>query len=156
MTSNEKPTKPTLIYLQTITANEGEINFVSSKASKKHGGSITVIEGAKQIPFDIKRVYYLYNVDENGSRGGHAHKNLEQVIIAVSGSVDVVTDDGVEQKTFSLNRPDQGLYLPKMIWRDLINLKSNSICLVLASEHYKNDDYIRDAKKFKEMLKQND
>jgi len=107
-------------------------------------GNITFIEGTHHIPFEIKRVYYLYDVPSGETRGGHAHWILDQLLISVSGSFDVVSDDGQAKKTFHLNRPNQGLYLPHMIWRELENFSSGSVCLVLASEYFEEDDYIRD------------
>lgn len=107
-------------------------------------GNISPVEGAKDIPFDIARVYYLYDVPGGESRGGHAHKELQQLIVSVMGSFDVVLDDGQKKKTVTLNRAYYGLYVPKMIWRELENFSSGGICLVLASMPYCKDDYIRD------------
>ncbi len=107
-------------------------------------GNITPVEGAKDIPFDIARVYYLYDVPGSESRGGHAHKELQQLIVSVMGSFDVVLDDGQKKKTVTLNRAYYGLYVPKMIWRELENFSSGGICLVLASMPYSEADYIRD------------
>jgi glyoxylate utilization-related uncharacterized protein len=107
-------------------------------------GNLTFIEGSRQVPFDIKRVYYLYDVPGGAERGGHAHKNLQQLLIAISGSFDVSVDDGLEQKRFHLNRSYFGLYLPPMTWRELNNFSSGSVCLVLASAPYDEADYYRD------------
>ena len=107
-------------------------------------GNLTSIEGGDDLPFEIRRVYYTYDVPGGVTRGGHAHVHLQQFIIAVSGSFDVVLDDGRDQARFFLNRPDYGLYVPPMLWRDLTNFSSGSVCLVLASEHYEEGDYIRD------------
>ena len=115
-------------------------------------GNLTFIEEKNHIPFKIKRVYYLYDVPGGESRGGHAHKNLQQFIIAASGSFDVILDDGFERKKFSLNRSYYGLYLPSMVWRELDNFSSGSVCLVLASEYYEQDDYIRDYDIFKNSV----
>ena len=106
-------------------------------------GNLTFIEGGEHIPFDIKRVYYLYDVPGGAERGGHAHKTLQQLIIAMSGSFDVVLDDGREKKRFHLNRPYRGLFVCPMIWRKLDNFSSGSVCLVLASNRYTEDDYYR-------------
>ncbi len=106
-------------------------------------GNLTFIEQNRHIPFDIQRVYYLYDVPDGVERGGHAHKKLQQLIIAISGSFDVLLKDGTDQKRTHLNRPDQGLYLPKMIWRELDHFSSGAICLVLASLPYNEKDYYR-------------
>lgn len=111
-------------------------------------GNLTFIEGGRHAPFPIERVYYLYDVPGGEVRGGHAHKALQQLIIAASGSFDVVIDDGRERQRFHLNRSYFGLYLPKMIWRELDNFSSGSVCLVLASAHYAESEYIRDYGEF--------
>lgn len=107
-------------------------------------GNLTFIESSNHIPFDISRVYYLYDVPGGSERGGHAHKALHQLIIAMSGSFDVVLDDGNEKKRFHLNRSYYGLYVCPMIWRELDNFSSGSVCLVLASNIYDEADYYRD------------
>ena len=111
-------------------------------------GNLTFIEGGNHIPFDIQRVYYLYDVPGGAERGGHAHKNLHQLIIAMSGSFDVVLDDGQEKKRYHLNRSYQGLYVCSMIWRELDNFSSGSVCMVLASNKYDEDDYYRNYNEF--------
>jgi dTDP-4-dehydrorhamnose 3,5-epimerase-like enzyme len=111
-------------------------------------GNLTMIEGEQHVPFDIKRVYYLYDVPGGESRGGHAHRDLQQFIIAASGSFDVVVDDGVHRERFFLNRSYYGLYVPRLVWRELDNFSSGSVCLVLASEHYDEADYYRDYGEF--------
>ena len=111
-------------------------------------GNLTFIESNKHIPFEIKRVYYLYDVPGGETRGGHAHKNLQQLLIAVSGSFDVVVDDGYEKRRYHLNRSYYGLFIPTMIWREMDNFSSGSVCLVLASDFYNEDDYIRDYDEF--------
>jgi hypothetical protein len=118
--------------------------------SKIHNrsGNITVIENLKHIPFEVKRVYYLYDVPGGGERGGHAHKELQQIIVAASGSFDIILDDGKNKKIVELNRPYFGLYVVPGIWREIINFSSGAISLVLASEVYKEDDYIRDYSDF--------
>lgn len=118
-------------------------------------GNITVVENGKTVPFDVKRTYYLYDVPGGESRGGHAHKELYQLIISVSGSFTVTLDDGNVKRKFILNRPYQGLYVVPGIWRDLDDFSSGSVCLVLASEKYLVEDYIRDYKEFLEFKKNN-
>lgn len=119
--------------------------------SKHHSvrkGNITVIESLITIPFNIKRVYYLYDIPGGESRGAHAHKELYQLVFAASGSFDIILDDGKSKRTFTLNRPNIGLLIVPGIWRELINFSSGSVCLVLASENYNENDYIRNYKKF--------
>lgn len=115
-------------------------------------GNITVLDNKDNIvPFDVKRVYYLYDVPGGESRGGHAHRQLHQLIIAASGSFDVVLDDGAVKRTFTLNRPDYALYVAPGIWRDLENFSSGSVLLVMASEKYSEEDYIRSYEDFKDF-----
>jgi dTDP-4-dehydrorhamnose 3,5-epimerase-like enzyme len=116
-------------------------------------GNLTFIEGSRHIPFDIRRVYYLYDVPGGAERGGHAHKQLEQLIVAMSGSFDVALDDGYEKKRVHLNRSYNGLYVPRMIWRELDNFSSGSVCMVLASNYYDEADYYRDHVDFLLALK---
>ncbi|MBL8510603.1 MAG: WxcM-like domain-containing protein [Betaproteobacteria bacterium] len=106
-------------------------------------GNLTFVEGGVHLPFEIKRVYYLYDVPGGSTRAGHAHKALQQLIIAMSGSFDVNIDDGYKKKSYHLNRSYFGLYMPPMTWRDIDNFSSGAVCLVLASEHYAESDYIR-------------
>jgi hypothetical protein len=107
-------------------------------------GNLTFVEGGRHVPFDFERVYYLYDVPGGAERGGHAHKSLHQFIIAMSGSFDVVLDDGTDKKRFHLNRSYYGLYISPMIWRELDNFSSGSVCLVLASNKYDENDYHRE------------
>lgn len=116
-------------------------------------GNISVIENGITIPFEVKRAYYLYDVPGGESRGGHAHKDLRQLIIAVSGSFNVTLDDGNVKRTFTLNRPYQGLLIVPGIWRELDDFSSGSVCLVLASHKYDEQDYIRDYQYFKNLKK---
>lgn len=111
-------------------------------------GDLTVVENRATLPFDVKRVYYLYDVPGGENRGSHAHKELEQVIIAASGSFTVTLDDGKQKRKFFLNRPYQGLYVRPGLWRDLEDFSSGAVCLVLASELYNREDYIRDYHEF--------
>ena len=111
-------------------------------------GNLTFIEGGSHVDFDIQRVYYLYDVPGGSSRGGHAHKALRQLIVAMSGSFDVLLDDGEEKRTFHLNRSYVGLYVCPMIWRELNNFSSGSVCMVLASNRYDEADYYRDYDQF--------
>lgn len=111
-------------------------------------GNLTVVENGKTLPFDVKRVYYLYDVPGGENRGAHAHRNLSQLIIAASGSFRVTLDDGTCKRSFFLNRPYQGLYVKPGMWRDLEDFSSGAVCMVLASEEYDADDYIRDYDQF--------
>lgn len=113
-------------------------------------GSITAVNNSKEVPFDIKRIYYLFDVPGGEARGGHAHKDLQQLIVAASGSFDIIVDDGNVKRTFHLSRPYTGLYMPSGLWRELDNFSSGSICLVLASTIYDEADYIRDYVTFRE------
>jgi len=116
-------------------------------------GSLTFVESSRHIPFDIKRVFYLYDVPGGETRADHANMKLQQVIIAMSGSFDVVVDDGFERKSFSMNRSYYGLYIPGMIWRGLENFSSGSICMALADDYYNAEDYYRDYGEFLEAVK---
>ncbi len=120
-------------------------------------GNLTFIESNRHVPFDINRVYYLYDVPGGSERGGHAHKALHQFIIAISGSFDVHINDGVSTKTIQLNRSYEGLHVCPMIWREIDNFSSGAVCMVLASEYYDEEDYYRDYGSFlldvKERLK---
>ena len=111
-------------------------------------GNLTVVENGTTLPFDVKRVYYLYDVPGGESRGAHAHRGLEQLIVAASGSFTVTLDDGKCKRTFFLNRPYQGLYVKPGLWRDLGEFSSGAVCMVLASEVYDAADYIRDYEEF--------
>ena len=111
-------------------------------------GTITPVIANQDIPFSLERIYYLYDVPGGASRGGHAHLELEQVLVAAMGAFDVVLNDGKKKKTFTLNRGYEGLYIPQMIWRELENFSTGGICLVLASMRYCEEDYIRDYNEF--------
>lgn len=126
-----------------------KIRFIDiPKISAPDGrGNLSVVE-KETLPYDIKRVYYLYDVPSNSTRGGHAHKELQQCLIALSGSFIVVLDDGNEKKEILLNRPDRGLLIPNGIWRELIEFSAGAVCLSLVSEVYDEEDYIRDYDEF--------
>ena len=111
-------------------------------------GNISVVENQVTIPFNVKRIYYLYDVPGGESRGAHAHRNLSQLLVAASGSFRVTLDDGLVKRSFILNRPYQGLYIKPGIWRDLDDFSSGAVCMVLASEVYQKEDYIRDYDEF--------
>ena len=115
-------------------------------------GNLSFIEGNNHIPFSIKRTYLIYDVPGGEFRGGHAYFELNEFIVAISGSFDVVLDDGIEKRTYSLNRSYYGLYVPKMIWRSLENFSTNSLCMILASEKYFEEDYLRDYDEFKNKI----
>ena len=129
------------------TIDQLELIDIPKIEDKKGRGNLSVIE-KDCIPFSVMRVYYLYDVPSNAYRGGHAHKNLNQFMIALSGSFDVVLDDGKQKRKITLNKPNKGLLIPNGIWRELENFSSGSVCLVLASEEFEEDDYIRKYKKF--------
>ena len=118
-------------------------------------GNITIVEGQKNIPFNIRRIYYLYDIPGGEDRGGHAHKVLTQLIVAASGSFDVLLNDGVNKKIVTLNRPDYGLLIVPGIWRELMSFSSGAICLVLASHHYNEKDYLRNYSDYKTFLNEN-
>lgn len=111
-------------------------------------GNLTFIEAGKHVPFVFQRIYYLYDVPGGAHRAGHAHKKLEQVLVAMSGSFDVTLDDGHEKAKFHLNRSYQGLYIPPMVWRDIDNFSSGAVCMALASEYFDESDYFRDYDRF--------
>lgn len=111
-------------------------------------GNLTFIEADRHVPFEIKRVYYLYDVPGGATRAAHGHRSLHQLMIAMSGSFDVTLDDGKEKKLFHLNRSYFGLYIPPMMWRDLDNFSSGAVCMVLASDYYDENDYFRNYDNF--------
>jgi hypothetical protein len=147
---NVARTKP-LVDATKSTVNDCVVLDLDKKHRDK--GNITVVENGIEVPFDINRVYYLYDVPGGEERGGHGHKDLYQLIVAAGGSFDVVLNDGVNQRTITLNRPYQGLYVVPGIWRELNNFSSGSTCLVLASDSYEVEDYIRDFEQFKQFKK---
>ncbi|WP_250479409.1 MULTISPECIES: FdtA/QdtA family cupin domain-containing protein [unclassified Caballeronia] len=117
-------------------------------------GNLTFIEGTRHVPFEMQRAYYLYDVPSGASRAGHAHYALQQIIIAVSGSFDLVLDNGYERRTITCNRPNQGVLMKSLVWRELENFSSGSVCLVLASMPYEESDYIRNYDEFLAVVKQ--
>lgn len=126
-----------------------DCNIITLPRIYNPAGNITAVNNDVEIPFRTKRVYYLYDVPGGEGRGGHGHRGLHQLIIAASGSFDMIVDDGSIKRTFHLARPYMGLYMPSGLWRELDNFSSGSICLVLASAEYSEHDYIRDYEEFK-------
>jgi len=114
-------------------------------------GNLTFLEGREHIPFTISRVYWLYDVPGGETRGGHAYKKLQEIVISLSGSFDLILDDGRDKWKFSLNRSYFGVYVPNMIWRTLENFSTNSFCLILSSLPFSEEDYLRDYKEFKKL-----
>lgn len=129
--------------------NEKMIRFQSHGDQR---GQLIALEQGKEIPFDIKRVYYMYHTGENVRRGYHAHKKLKQILICVHGSCAIHLDDGVECKEVILHKPNEGLYIANYIWREMYNFSEDAVLLVLASELYDEDDYIRDYQEFVELV----
>lgn len=125
-----------------------DVSLIELPKNHSDAGNITAINNGEEIPFDINRVYYLYDIPGGISRGGHGHKELRQLIIAASGSFDITIDDGRVKRTFTLNQPYKGLFLPSGLWRELSNFSSGSICMVMASDEYDEGDYIRDYNEF--------
>jgi len=133
--------------MNTINLDEIALSEIPKISDPDGRGNLSVIE-KNILPFEIKRVYYLYDVPSDSTRGGHAHKELQQFLIALSGSFDVVLDNGKERRTITLNRPNKGLIIPNGVWRELENFSAGSVCLSLVSEEYDEDDYIREYKEF--------
>ena len=128
-----------------------EVRLIELPKIGDRRGNLSVIEEKNHIPFKVERTFWIYDVPGGESRGGHAYRSTEEYIVALSGSFDVVLDDGKERKTFSLNRSYYGLYVPKMMWREMTNFSTNSVALVLSSTKYDAADYIRDYELFKKM-----
>ena len=139
--------------MKSRTIENAEIISIPKIVDEKGRGKLSVIEKSI-IPFEIKRVYYLYDVPSDAFRGGHAHKNLIQFMIALSGSFEVKIDDGSNNKKVMLNKPNQGLLIPSGIWREMDNFSAGSVCLVLASEFFDESDYFRDYNTFLNYKKQ--
>lgn len=125
------------------------VRLVSLPVRSDERGHLSFLEVGEHVPFEIQRIYYLYRTPKGESRGAHAHKALHQLMIAVSGSFELSLDDGRAQQTYTLSRPDQALYLPPGLWRDLRTFSEDAVCLVLASMHYSEEDYYRDYDEFK-------
>jgi len=115
-------------------------------------GNLSFIEGKNHIPFKIERTYLIYDVPGGQTRGGHAYLELEEFMVALSGSFDIVLDDGIKKTTYTLNRSYYGLYVPKMIWRSIENFSTNALCMTLASTKFNESDYIRDYDNFKHLI----
>lgn len=136
--------------MELITVDDSKIIEIPKITGDEGKGNLSVVE-KDLIPFSIQRVYYLYDVPSDSRRGAHAHIELQQLLIAISGSFDVVIDDGSQRKVFHLNRPYKGLLIPNGLWRELENFSSNAVCLSLVSDVYKESDYIRDYQEFKQL-----
>jgi dTDP-4-dehydrorhamnose 3,5-epimerase-like enzyme len=138
--------------METITIRKmttiNDVKIIDITKVHDTRGNLSVIQG-EAIPFEMKRVYYLYDIPSGGRRGGHSHKNCQELIVALSGSFDVILNDGDQQKSVTLNKPNIGLLIPNGIWRELENFSSGSVCLVLASDVFKEEDYIRNFEDFK-------
>ena len=125
-----------------------EVNWIDIPSTKDPRGNLAVLENSK-LPFDTKRVYYLFDVPSGSARGGHAHKNLLQLIVPLSGSFELVLNDGFDEVAITLHNPIRGVLIPTMVWRELRNFSAGAVCLVLASEEFDEGDYIRDWEEFK-------
>ena len=134
-------------------ARLSDIQLIQAPIISDRRGNLSFLESQRHLPFDFKRLYYLYDVPGGAARGGHAHINLQQFIVAISGSFDIVLDDGFERKRYHLNRSHTGLLLPNMIWRELDNFSSGSVCMVLASAYYEESDYIRDYSEYLKLVR---
>lgn len=129
-------------------AVEGEARIIQLPRILDHRGNLTFIEADRHVPFKILRVYYLYDVPGGASRAGHAHLKLHQFLVAMSGSFDVIVDDGARRQKFQLNRSYLGLYIPPLLWREIDNFSSAAVCMALASDYFDEADYIRDYPEF--------
>jgi dTDP-4-dehydrorhamnose 3,5-epimerase-like enzyme len=138
------PPPPTLSQEAKVPSGIAGVHFINFRSIHDPSGNLTPIEESQDVPFDIKRVFFLYDVPGGAARGGHAHRRLEEVVIAVSGSFDIVVEDGIARGRYSLNRSYYGLYLPPMVWMNLENFSSNAVALVLASLPFDEADYYRD------------
>lgn len=132
----------------TDANKNSEVRLIELPVVTDPRGHLTFVEGSRHVPFDIKRVYYLYNVPVDAERGGHAHRELEQVIFALSGSFRITVDDGREKQEFWLRDPRKGLYINRLIWREMDYFSQGAVCMVLASQFYDEADYYRDYDQF--------
>lgn len=133
-------------------ANLRKMELINFEIHGSECGSLVSLEGSKNIPFDIKRVYYIFNTKEDVARGLHAHKNLEQVLICVSGFCDILLDNGVKKELIKLNKKNEGLYIRGMIWREMFNFSEDCVLMVVASDYYDESEYIRSYEKFLELV----
>ena len=129
-----------------------ECNICSHCFIENDRGNLTVVQSGDTVPFDIRRVFYIYDIPGGEARGAHAHKACHQFLVAASGSFDVILDDGKKRTKYSLNRSYHGLYIPTMHWREIENFSSGAVCMVLASEHYDESDYIYEYEDFKKEV----
>ena len=129
-----------------------DCNLIELNKHHAKQGNVSIVENNRDIHFDVKRIYYLYDIPGGESRGGHAHKELQQLILAVGGSFDIILDDGRVRRTITLNNPYRGLLIVPGIWRELVNFSSGATCLVLASHNYTESDYIRDYDEFLDQI----
>lgn len=134
--------------MKEVVSSIHNCNVMDLPKVQNRAGNITIYQNGKPQPFDVKRIYYLYDVPGGSDRGGHAHKKICQLIIAASGSFDVVLDDGRNKKIVNLNRPYYGLLVIPITWSQIVNFSSGAICMVLASEKFDNEDYLRNYKEF--------
>lgn len=132
--------------------NVGKCKLIEFPTFSNPVGELSVVEGNQHVPFKIKRIYYLHNVPEGSKRGVHAHQNLQQLIIAISGSFTIVIDDGINKETLILNNPKEGLYVSPLIWREITDFSKDAVLLVLASEHYDPKDYFHTYSAFLQQL----
>lgn len=129
------------------------VNFIDLKVRGDQRGSLIALEGlSKQVPFDIKRVYYIFGVNDNAVRGKHAHYQLKQLLICVNGSVDIMAEDGKDREIYHLDNPAKALYIEGLVWHDMRNFSKDTVLLVLASNHYSEADYVRDYEVFKKEV----
>jgi len=136
-----------------VTVNDCSV--IDLDRNKNRAGNISIIENYSNFPFEVKRIFYIYDIPGGEDRGAHAHRECHQFLVAVSGSFEIEMDDGKNKRTVMLNRPYYGLYVVPGIWRELINFSSGAICLVLASEKYDAEDYIRDYEKYLKYVNEN-